>query len=600
MDKLNTNEIPESPGVYIFKDKYDEPIYIGKAKNLRNRVVTYFNSNSTWKVKRLVSEAKNISFVLSKNEANALLAEYSLIQEYKPKYNIQFKDDKSYPYVTISKDKWQRVYVSRNIDKKNLNFGPFPYIGAAKRSLDHLINIFPLRTCNDNTFNRHNSLGKPCLLFEIEKCSAPCVNKIDEKDYQHLVNSIKNFYKGNSDQFITEKIIEMNNYSEKQEYEKANKIKKLIQHLENARINQTLMTANDKNVDVIGIDIGKYDVVATCLFIRNGRIVGEIKKSFEPINTDEFNDYLPQIIFNIYSNEEPASELIVSHSFINKEDVEKELSHIWKRKINIQIPQRGWKRDLLLTALEDAAELRRVTDLKRRKDLEFRSQSLEQLKNKLNLKNIPYRIEAYDISNLGDKFRVGSMVVMEDGLTKPSMYRKFHIKSFEGQDDFRSMEEMIFRRIKRLNNTNETDQSFKRLPDLILIDGGKGQLSKAKSVIDYFKLEIDVIGLAKKEEELFLPNRKESIKLNKNSEALFILQNIRDEAHRFAITENRRLRLKDLDINSSLKIKGLSKKSLEKLNKKYNSLTEISNATFDDLSEILDENEVNKVFKYFN
>ena len=600
MDKLNTNEIPESPGVYIFKDKYDEPIYIGKAKNLRNRVVTYFNSNSTWKVKRLVSEAKNISFVLSKNEANALLAEYSLIQEYKPKYNIQFKDDKSYPYVTISKDKWQRVYVSRNIDKKNLNFGPFPYIGAAKRSLDHLINIFPLRTCNDNTFNRHNSLGKPCLLFEIEKCSAPCINKIDEKDYQQLVNSIKNFYKGNSDQFITEKIIEMNNYSEQQEYEKANKIKKLIQHLENARINQTLMTANDKNVDVIGMDIGKYDVVATCLFIRNGRIVGEIKKSFEPINTDEFNDYLPQIIFNIYSNKEPASELIVSHSFINKEDVEKELSHIWKRKINIQIPQRGWKRDLLLTALEDAAELRRVTDLKRRKDLEFRSQSLEQLKNKLNLKNIPYRIEAYDISNLGDTFRVGSMVVMEDGLTKPSMYRKFHIRSFEGQDDFRSMEEMIFRRIKRLNNTNETDQSFKRLPDLMLIDGGKGQLSKAKSVIDYFKLEIDVIGLAKKEEELFLPNRKESIKLNKNSEALFILQNIRDEAHRFAITENRRLRLKDLDINSSLNIKGVSKNSLEKLNKKYNSLIELSNATLEDLAELLDENEVKKVFKYFN
>lgn len=600
MDKLNTNEIPESPGVYIFKDKYDEPIYIGKAKNLRNRVVTYFNSNSTWKVKRLVSEAKNISFVLSKNEANALLAEYSLIQEYKPKYNIQFKDDKSYPYVTITKDKWQRVYVSRNIDKKNLNFGPFPYIGAAKRSLDHLINIFPLRTCNDNTFNRHNSLGKPCLLFEIEKCSAPCINKIDEKDYQQLVNSIKNFYKGNSDQFITEKIIEMNNYSEQQEYEKANKIKKLIQHLENARINQTLMTANDKNVDVIGIDIGKYDVVATCLFIRNGRIVGEIKKSFEPIITDEFNDYLPQIIFNIYSNEEPASELLVSHSFKNKDYVEKELSQNWNRKINIQIPQRGWKKDLLLTALEDAAELRRVTDLKRRKDLEFRSQSLEQLKNKLNLKNIPYRIEAYDISNLGDKFRVGSMVVMEDGLTKPSMYRKFHIRSFEGQDDFRSMEEMIFRRIKRLNNTNETDQSFKRLPDLMLIDGGKGQLSKAKSVIDYFKLEIDVIGLAKKEEELFLPNRKESIKLNNNSEALFILQNIRDEAHRFAITENRRLRLKDLDINSSLNIKGVSKKSLEKLNKKYNSLIELSNATLEDLAKLLDENEVKKVFKYFN
>ena len=600
MDKLNPKEIPDSPGVYIFKDKYDEPIYIGKAKNLRNRVVTYFNPNSAWKVKRLVSEAENISFVLSKNEANALLAEFSLIQEFKPKYNIQFKDDKSYPYVTITNEKWQRVFVNRNIDKKNINFGPFPYIGAAKRSLDHLINIFPLRTCNENTFNRHNTLGKPCLLFEIEKCSAPCVNKINEKEYQALVNNVKNFYKGNSDHFITEKIVEMSELSQKQEYEKANKVKKLLQHLENARINQTLMTSNDKNVDVIGIDVGKYDVVATCLFIRKGRIVGEIKKNFEPINTEEFNQYLPQIIFNVFSTEEPSSEIIVSHSFLYKDDVENELSRLWKRKINIQVPQRGWKKDLLLTALEDAAELRRVADLKRRKDLEFRSLSLEQLKNKLNLNNVPYRIEAYDVSNLGDKFRVGSMVVMEDGLTKPSMYRKFHIKSFEGQDDFRSMEEMIFRRIKRLDSNNEVDQSFKRLPDLILIDGGKGQLSKAKSVIDHFKLEIDVVGLAKKEEELFLPNRKDAIKLNKSSEALFILQNIRDEAHRFAISENRRLRLKDLDINSSLTIKGVNNNSLDKLFKKYKSLSEISNVSLDDLLEILNEKEAQKVFKYFN
>ena len=221
-------------------------------------------------------------------------------------------------------------------------------------------------------------------------------------------------------------------------------------------------------------------------------------------------------------------------------------------------------------------------------------------RHKLNLKKIPYRIEAYDISNLGDKFRVGSMVVMEDGIPKPSMYRKFHIKSFKGQDDFRSMEEIIFRRAKRLINNKEKDQSFRRNPDLILIDGGKGQLSKAKSVIDHFKLDIDVIGIAKKEEELFTPNKKSSIILNSNSEALFILQNIRDEAHRFAIQENRRLRLKDLDIDTILEIKGVSKSSIDTLLDKYKTLNKLSSASYIELSNLINDHQAKKVFQYFN
>ena len=228
------------------------------------------------------------------------------------------------------------------------------------------------------------------------------------------------------------------------------------------------------------------------------------------------------------------------------ETIQKKLENKWNKKITLSNPKRGWKKDLLNTAINDAKELRRVADLKRRSDLEFRSQSLEQLKNNLSLKNIPYRIEAYDISNLGDKYRVGSMVVMEDGICKPSMYRKFHIKSFEGQDDFRSMEEVLFRRLKRLNKNNENDKSFKKTPDLILVDGGKGQLSSVKGVIDHFELDIDLVAIAKKEEELFLPNRKEPYLLNRDSEALFLLQNIRDEAHRFALQENRRLRAKEL------------------------------------------------------
>jgi excinuclease ABC subunit C len=600
MEKISLNEIPNKPGIYIFKDDYDEPIYVGKAKNLRKRVPSYFNKNTSWKTKRLTSEAKSIAFVVSENEANALLAEYSFIQEYKPKYNIQFKDDKSYPYVTITNEEWPRAFVTRNIQQQNINFGPFPFIGAAKRSLDHLINIFPVRTCTKNTFDRHNKLNKPCLLYEIDKCSGPCVDLINKNDYKDLLSNLKEFYRGNSDTYINQKIEEMTIHSNKQEFEEANKIKITLKHLENARVNQTLMTSNDKNVDVIGIDIGRYDVVLSCLLIRNGRIVGEVKNNFEPMNVKGYENYLPQIIINLFEKNMPSNEVLVSHEFPLSETIQKKLENKWNKKITLSNPKRGWKKDLLNTAINDAKELRRVADLKRRSDLEFRSLSLEQLQHKLNLKKIPYRIEAYDISNLGDKFRVGSMVVMEDGIPKPSMYRKFHIKSFKGQDDFRSMEEIIFRRAKRLINNKEKDQSFRRNPDLILIDGGKGQLSKAKSVIDHFKLDIDVIGIAKKEEELFTPNKKSSIILNSNSEALFILQNIRDEAHRFAIQENRRLRLKDLDIDTIFEIKGVTKTSIAILLDKYKTLNKLSTASYIELSNLVEDKQAKKVYEYFN
>ena len=600
MKRLNNNEIPEKPGIYIFKDKYQEPIYVGKAKNLRKRVPTYFSASSSWKVKRLVNEADDISFIISKNEANALLAEYSFIQKYKPKYNVQFKDDKSFPYVTITNDEWPRVMVTRNLNNKQINFGPFPFIGSAKRSLDHLINIFPVRTCSNSIFERHQKLNKPCLLYDIEKCSGPCIEKIDETTYSQYIDDIKKFYQGNSEAFIDEKISEMKTYSKNLEFEKAQKSKQLIQHLENARITQTLMTAKNSNVDVIGVNIGQYDVVLSCLIIRNGRIVGEVKNTFEPLNLNEIDSYIPQIILSLFDKNTPSNEILVSHNISEISSLKTILEDKWQKEIKVNYPKKGWKKDLLDTALEDAQELRRISDLKRRSDLEFRSLSLEQLKSKLNLKEIPYRIEAYDISNLGDKFRVGSMVVFEDGISKPSMYRRLRIKTFEGQDDFRSMEEIVFRRIKRLKSEKEADQSFRRKPNLILIDGGKGQLGKAKSVLDHFELDIDVIGLAKKEEEVFLPTSKKSVILNKNSEALFVLQNIRDEAHRFAITENKRLRVRELDLIDVLSIKGVSQSSIEILFNTHKTLNKISKLSINKLNEIVSEQEAEKIFNYFN
>jgi excinuclease ABC subunit C len=600
MDKISTKEIPENPGIYIFKDKYNDPLYVGKAKNLRKRVPSYFRENTSWKIKRLISEAIEISFVTSKNEADALLAEYSFIQQYKPKYNVRLKDDKSYPYVTVTNETWPRAYVSRSINEKNINFGPFPFIGAARRSLDHLINIFPVRTCTKNVFERHQKLNKPCLLFDINKCSGPCVNAIDQESYKNMLENIENFYSGKSDIYVNNKIADMKKYSANQEYEKANEAKKLIEHLENARSTQTLMVSNTKSVDVIGIDVSNLDVVISCLLIRNGRIIGEVKKTFEPIDTKKHDEYLPQIILSIFSENQPSEEILVSHSFPFIELIQEQLSEKWGRKIELKTPKQGWKKELLNTAIIDAKELRRVVNFRRRTDLEFRTRSLEQLKNKLNLTNVPYRIEAYDISNLGPEYRVGSMVVMEDGLSKPSMYRKFHIKSFQGQDDFKSMEEVLFRRLRRLTKNNENDPSFRRKPDLILIDGGKGQLSSAKGVLDHLQLEIDVVGLAKREEEIFKPFQKESILLNKNSEALFTLQNIRDEAHRFAINENRRLRIKNFDKQTLLNIEGVGTVSSKKILDKYKSIEKLSKATYEELEEILTPNIARKIINYFN
>ena len=600
MDKISTKEIPENPGIYIFKDKYNDPLYVGKAKNLRKRVPSYFRENTSWKIKRLISEAIEISFVTSKNEADALLAEYSFIQQYKPKYNVRLKDDKSYPYVTVTNETWPRAYVSRSINEKNINFGPFPFIGAARRSLDHLINIFPVRTCTKNVFERHQKLNKPCLLFDINKCSGPCVNAIDQESYKNMLENIENFYSGKSDMYVNNKIADMKKYSANQEYEKANEAKKLIEHLENARSTQTLMVSNTKSVDVIGIDVSNLDVVISCLLIRNGRIIGEVKKTFEPIDTKKHDEYLPQIILSIFSENQPSEEILVSHSFPFIELIQEQLSEKWGRKIELKTPKQGWKKELLNTAIIDAKELRRVVNFRRRTDLEFRTRSLEQLKNKLNLTNVPYRIEAYDISNLGPEYRVGSMVVMEDGLSKPSMYRKFHIKSFQGQDDFKSMEEVLFRRLRRLTKNNENDPSFRRKPDLILIDGGKGQLSSAKGVLDHLQLEIDVVGLAKREEEIFKPFQKESILLNKNSEALFTLQNIRDEAHRFAINENRRLRIKNFDKQTLLNIEGVGTVSSKKILDKYKSIDKLSKATYEELEEILTPNIARKIINYFN
>ena len=601
MDKVLSSEIPSKPGIYIFKDKHGNALYVGKAKNIRKRVGNYFNVNSSWKVKRLTNEATDISFLVSQTESDALLAEYSFIQEYKPKYNIQFKDDKSYPYISVTSHKWPRALVTRSLNDNNTNFGPFPFVGAARKSLDHLINIYPVRTCNETVYKRHESLKKPCLLYDIEKCCAPCIENISEKEYREYINEIEKFYKGFSEDIIKEKLSLMKTQSTNQEYEEAGRTRDLINHLESARETQILMTAKKNSVNVIAINLGPFDVLASCIMVRNGRVVGEIKKKTEPLDPKDIDEYFAELIISMVSERDPASTILLNHKFGDKKNTEKIISSRTDVETVIEYPKVGWKFDILNTVVKNCEEMRRVSNLKRRTDLEFRSLSLEQVMNHLDLPKIPYRIEAYDISNIGSTNRVGSMVVMEDGLPKVSMYRIFHIKSFKGQDDFKSLEEILFRRLKRLGNDNpETDMSFKKIPDLILIDGGKGQLSAGMKVLSHLKSSIPIIALAKKNEEIFLPNTKNSIKLPSDSEALFTLTTIRDEAHRFAIAEHRRLRLKSLSKSDLKSIDGVGEQSINNLYKEFGTLNKISKATYNDLLIILKPSIASKVYEFFN
>lgn len=601
MDKLPNSEIPNKPGIYIFKDRNEIPLYVGKAKNLRKRVGSYFNPNSPWKVKRLVSESKEVSFLISKSESDALLTEYSFIQEYRPKYNIQFKDDKSYPYISITNQDWARVLVTRNLNRDNLNFGPFAFVGSARKSLDHLINIYPVRTCNESVFKRHQKLEKPCLLYDIDKCCAPCVGLVSKEKYFSFIKEIEKFYTGHSDELISVREDLMKQQSSNQNYEDAAKTRDLIRHLESARESQILMSSDKHNVDVIAINIGKFDVIASCAMIRNGRVVGEKKIKIEPLEPSDIESYISELIVSIVSNEDSAELILLNHEVKNIKDIESIISKKNQNKTIIEFPKKGWKGEILNNLIIDAEEMRRVSNLKRRTDLEFRTLSLEQLMNYLSLPNIPYRIEGYDISNMGESNRVGSMVVMEDGLIKTSLNRIFHIKSFSGQDDFKSIEEVLFRRLKRLaSNDSSSDISFDKTPDLILIDGGKGQLSSAIKVCSHLALEIPIISLAKKNEEVYLPNRKMPINLPEDSEALNILTTIRDEAHRFALSEHRRLRVKSLKKNDLLSIQGVGDKTLRVLFNEFGSLTKISKASYDELVIVVKPSIAEKVYEFFN
>ena len=543
--------VPAQAGCYIYYDATGEIIYVGKAKNLKRRVYSYFHKqHDSAKTRVLVSQIEKLEYIITDSEVEALILESHLIKKHKPKYNILLKDDKKYPYFLITDEDFPRIQVVR---KKNLNpdkgrfYGPYTDIGAMYATLDFLKKIFPLKQCKNPKYT-----SRPCLYYHIGKCLAPCQGKVTPEEYQKLIKQVELFLSGKQTELLKQLKEQMQKYSEVQEYEKAAKFRDSYVDLQKTLERQKVVYENTKlNEDILAVLYEDGILVVVVMMIRDGRLID--KKDFtyfvEDIDKTEYFETFFRDYYTTLKLEYP--DKIVSKDL--KDIGDKELYQEWLKvisgkKITINYGNgRGKYNELCELAIKNARNTLENAKIKKMSQIRDNFNEVgSYLAEKLELSNFPNRIECYDISHIQGTNTVASMVVFQNGLPKKTAYRKFKVKLTEGKpDDFLSMKEVLTRRLSRLG-----EPKWEK-PDLIIIDGGKGQLSSVMQVVEKMGIKvgaggIDFVSLAKREEEVFLPNRSESILLPRDSNALYLIQRIRDEAHRFAITYHRDLRSKSL------------------------------------------------------
>jgi len=589
-DKLLS--LPKKPGVYRFYSNTDRLLYIGKAKNLKNRVNSYFTKNhDSYRLKLMVKQIDNIQFTVVKDEKEALLLEKNLIQNEKPKYNIQFRDDKSYPSIAIKNEPFPRVYFTR---KKNNDgseyFGPYTSVIYARKAFETITKLFPLRTCT-LALNRENITKKKfkvCLEYHIENCLGPCEGLQSEKEYNNNVNQIRNILEGKSDlalQYLRKKQEE---FVENLEFEKAHDYEKRIEALTKYSDKNTVVDVSHKHLDIYNILTVPDKCFITYIKIKNGAIVStfnfELKNKLNETN-EELLTYLIEKHRSDRDEIENAPEVVVP-------------IQISLENLKITIPKVGEKKKLLDLAFRNLiSQKQHYFDIKEKQDKKESNveRVLKQMQKDLRLATLPRHIECFDNSNIQGSNPVASMVVFKN--TKPSKkeYRHYNIKTVVGPDDFASMEEVVYRRYARLIKED------KPLPDLIIVDGGKGQLSSGLKSLKKLNLigKVPIIGIAKKLEEIYYPGDSYPLYISKKSESLKVIQHLRNEAHRFAITFHRNQRSKNF-INSELDdIKGIGSKTKEILLNEFGSIEKIKMATLKELSLFIGENKSNIILKYF-
>jgi excinuclease ABC subunit C len=588
--------IPDAPGSYQFKDREGRVIYVGKARSLRSRLSNYFQDprHLAPRTAAMVAAAETVEWIQVRNEVEALMLEFSLIKQHRPRFNIRLRDDKSYPFLAVTVgDEWPRPTVMRGRKRKGVRyFGPFAHAYAIRETLDLLLRTFPLRTCSDNKFGRHERLGRPCLLFHIEKCSGPCVGEVDKPMYDRLVGELLDFLDGETDTVVARLEGQMRDAAATLEYERAARIRDRLTSVRKAIERQQMVADRNEDLDVVGIAEDDLEAAVQVFFVRKGRVVG--RKGFVVDKVEDLGpgELVGDVLEGLYDDPPlgvPKTVLVPS----DPDDPELYadwLSFARGSRVDVRVPQRGAKRELQATVTRNAAEEFTRHRLRRASDHNARAKALNELQDALGLPEAPLRIECYDMSHIQGTDYVGSMVVMEDGLPKKSDYRRFKVRSVAGNDDFAAMEEVLTRRLtayidERALPVSERSGRFSYPPQLLLVDGGKGQLNVAMRVLEDLGLdeEIPAASLAKRFEEVYLPGMADPVRIPRGSEALYLLQRIRDEAHRFAITYHRQLRGKRMTRSVLDDIKGLGPARRKRLTKELGGVAGVREASLDDL-----------------
>lgn len=599
-----TGTIPEGPGSYQFLDGAGRVIYVGKAKSLRQRLSNYFADPRQLhpRTAQMVATAESVEWIQVRNEVEALMLEYSLIKEHRPRFNVRLVDDKSYPYLAVTTaDEWPRAMVMRGKRKKgNRYFGPYAHAYAIRETLDSLLRTFPIRTCSDAKFRRHERMGRPCLLFHIEKCAGPCVEEIDHEAYSVLVDDLMRFLEGDTEEVVTRLDAEMRSAAAATEFEHAARLRDRLASVRRAIERQQMVADTNDDLDVIGLAEDDLEAAVQVFHVRKGRVVGRNGFILDKVMALTTGEVIERVLEELYYDE-PAlgmpKQVLVPELPEGVEVYEQWLTEHRGSKVAIRVPKRGARREFHENVTRNATEELTRHRLKRASDHNSRSRALTELQEYLGLPEAPLRIECYDMSHIQGTDYVGSMVVMTDGLPDKREYRRFKVRTVGGKeigdsDDFAAMEEVLTRRFRNYVEDRERPLEergrFQYPPQLLVVDGGKGQLNVAVKVLESLGLEeeIPVCSLAKQFEEVFLPGQPDPVRIPRQSEALFMLQRIRDESHRFAITFHRELRGKRMTTSVLDGIPGLGEVRRKRLVKELGGVNAVKAASLEQLTSL--------------
>ncbi|MGA4998251.1 excinuclease ABC subunit UvrC [Streptomyces arboris] len=660
-------QIPDSPGVYKFRDEHRRVIYVGKAKNLRQRVANYFQDLAGLhpRTRSMVTTAASVEWTVVSTEVEALQLEYTWIKEFDPRFNVKYRDDKSYPYLAVTlNEEFPRVQVMRGAKKKGVRyFGPYGHAWAIRETVDLMLRVFPVRTCSAGVFKNAARTGRPCLLGYIDKCSAPCVGRVTPEEHRELAEDFCDFMAGRTGTYIRRLEKDMTQAAEEMEYERAARLRDDAGALKRAMEKSAVVLADATDADLIAVAEDELEAALQIFHVRGGRVRGQrgwVTDKVEAVDTAGLVEHALQQLYGEERGDAVPKEVLVPALPEDTEAVSQWLAERRGSQVSLRIPQRGDKKDLMATVQRNAQQALGLHKTKRASDLTTRSRALEEIAEALGLDTAPLRIECYDISHLQGDDVVASMVVFEDGLARKSEYRRFQIKGFEGQDDVRSMHEVIGRRFKRYlqekERTGEWEQApqttggtpetgealpgatsaptgpapadpptgpapagpaatgpvpapalpaaspadeidpreddgrpkrFAYPPQLVVVDGGQPQVAAAQRALDELGIDdIAVCGLAKRLEEVWLPDDDDPVVLPRSSEGLYLLQRVRDEAHRFAITYQRAKRAKRIRSSPLDDVAGLGETRKQALIKHFGSVKKLRQATIEEICEV--------------